>query len=93
MTQREILAEVIESIDEEATGDARAMVEREEDAAIRWLGMDMFHEGDDVRLALHPKGHGVLMIVRVMNGAPYSTANIKLSRVQVQKLAQFMKEL
>lgn len=72
---------------EQKTGDPTAMVEAAESAAIRWLGMDAFHEGDDVKVAVHPAGHAVLILVRTApKGAPYSTVTLKLSRAQWAKL-------
>lgn len=70
-----------------------AMEEHAEDAAIRWLGLDVFHEGDDIKVAVHPKGHAVLVLVRkTVVGSPYSTATIKLSRAQWSKLKQLARE-
>jgi hypothetical protein len=70
------------------TGHPFEMVHEAEDAAVRWLGLDVFHEGDDLKVAVHPKGHAVLVLVRTTGtpGLPYGTATIKLSRAQWAKL-------
>jgi hypothetical protein len=77
---------------EEKTGDPLAMVERQERTAITWLGLDAFHEGDDIRVAVHEKGHAVLMLVRANAGGPYHTATFKLSRHQWDKLKSLARE-
>lgn len=65
----------------------RDIVGEAEDCAIRWLGMDAFHEGDDVKVAVHSAGHAVIVLVRATkNGAPYHTTTFKLSRDQWTKL-------
>lgn len=68
--------------------DPRSLVEKAEDCAVRWLGLDAFHEGDDVKLAIHPDGHAVIVLVSTFgpNKAAYGTSTIKLSRVQWEKL-------
>jgi hypothetical protein len=74
-------------------GDPTAMKEHAEQNAIRWLGLDSFHEGDDVSLALHPKGHGVLILTAVKNGKPYRTIQMKVTKDQVKKLKIIAKEI
>lgn len=70
------------------TGHPFEMVHCAEETAIRWLGLDVFHEGDDVKVAVHPKGHAVLVLVRTSgpSGNPYGTASVKLSKAQWDKL-------
>lgn len=66
----------------------RDMVGEAEECAIRWLGLDAFHEkGDDIKVAVHSSGHAVLVLVRAdVTGAPRGTLTIKLSRSQWAKL-------
>lgn len=71
----------------------RDIVQEAEDGAIRWLGLDAFHEGDDVRLAMHPKGHGVLVFISTRRGEPYGTTTLKVSRQQIDKLKKIMEDL
>lgn len=68
------------------------MVEHGEETAVTWLGLDAFHEGDDVRVAVHPEGHAVLMLVRTNYAGPYGTSLIKLSRAQWSKLRKLARE-
>jgi len=74
----------------ERIGHPLDMVPSAERTAIRWLGLDIFHEGDDVKIAEHPtNGSAVLILVRAsVAGTPYSTATIKLSAQQYAKLRQ-----
>jgi hypothetical protein len=89
-------AEVIEQ--EEATAraysDPTAMAEHAEETAIRWLGLDAFHEGDDVKVAEHKAGHAVIVFVNTSgpNKAAHSTATFKLTRQQWSKLKQIVRE-
>jgi len=81
--------EIIE--EEERTAsveDTRTLPERAEDTAIRWLGLDAFHEGDDIKVAVHPEGHAVLVLVATHGPkkVPYGTTILKLSRDQWEKL-------
>lgn len=71
-----------------AYSDPTAMAEHAEETAIRWLGLDSFHEGDDVKVAVHPAGHAVLILVHTCgpNKAAYATQTLKLSRDQWKKL-------
>lgn len=71
------------------------IVEMAEDAAIRWLGMDCFHEGDDIKIAVHPKGHAVVMLIRTTKGThgpAYHSVDFKLSRQQWAKLKKLVRE-
>ena len=73
----------------------RDIVAEGEEAAIRWLGMDVFHEGDDVRVAVNPKnGTAVLMLVSTTKplGVPYGVSTHKLSRAQWNKLKRLARE-
>lgn len=57
------------------------------DVAIRWLGMDAFEDGDDVLLAIGPKGDGVLMAITAAKGGyPGRQVHVRLSRKQLRKL-------
>lgn len=64
----------------------RDLVEEAEEGAIRWLGLDVFHEGDDIKVAVHRAGHAALVLVSVNASGPYGTSTIKLSRSQWAKL-------
>lgn len=70
------------------TGHPFEMVHEAEKTAVRWLGLDAFHEGDDIKVLEHRDGHAVLVIVRTTGsaGAPYGVVNIKLSKAQWSKL-------
>ncbi len=86
-----------EEDDTERPDTPRDMVTEAEDCSIRWLGLDVFHEGDDVRVAVHAKGHAVIMLVRtvpsgVPGGSAYGTTTFKLSRAQWTKLKKLVRE-
>jgi len=86
--------EVIEEEERTATvADDRTLSERAEDTAIRWLGLDAFHEGDDVKVAVHPEGHAVVVLVNTHGPmkAPYGTQTFKLSRDQWRKLVELVR--
>ncbi len=97
-TKKTPLEEIEDQVREEAAAtrepsknatpeDPTGMVGDAEDAAIRWLGLDAFHEGDDIKVALHPAGHAVLVLVHTTDtGTPRATVTLKLSRTQWQKL-------
>ncbi len=91
-TLEEAEHELVEEAPEQRSNNPLVMVERSEETAIRWLGLDVFHEGDDVKVAVHPKGHAVLLIVRTDKGGPFHTASIKLSKVQWSKLKALARE-
>jgi hypothetical protein len=74
-------------------GDPTAIADNARKSAVRWLGLDAFHEGDDVNLALHEDGHGVLVLVRTKGDQAYASAQVKLSRAQVQKLKKLGEEI
>jgi hypothetical protein len=59
-----------------------------EECAVRWLGLDAFHDhGDDIKVAVHSSGHAVMVLVRAdVKGAPRGVITIKLSRSQWAKL-------
>jgi hypothetical protein len=78
----------------ERIGDPLALVERAESTAVTWLGLDVFHEGDDVKVAVHPKGHAVIVLVSTSgkDGKPYGTTTIKLSRAQWSKLKSLARQ-
>ena len=70
------------------------IAEHAEETAVRWLGLDVFHKGDDIKLAIHAKGHGVIMIIRTTEaGAVYNSSTIKLSKAQVEKLKQLARDI
>lgn len=77
---------------EAKTGDPTAMVDHAEACAVRWLGQDAFHEGDDVRVALHSSGAAVMVLVSTRGNAPYATRTFKLTRQQWSKLKQIARE-
>ena len=70
----------------------RDLVTEAEDGAIRWLGMDAFNEGDDVKVAVHKGGHAVVVLVSATASGPYGTSTFKLSRKQWTKLRALVKE-
>jgi hypothetical protein len=78
---------------ERRTGHPFEMVHEAEKTAVRWLGLDVFHEGDDVKVAVHRDGHAVLVLVRTTGAAnaPYGTVNVKLSKAQWSKLRNIAK--
>lgn len=81
--------EVVEEEERTAKAeDLRTLAEKAEDCAIRWLGLDAFHEGDDIKVAVHPEGHAVLVLVSTHGPkkVPYGTTTLKLSRDQWEKL-------
>lgn len=85
---------VREEAGNERQAGPRDVVAEAEDCAIRWLGLDVFHHGDDVRVAVHPEGHAVLLLVSTGGrlGAPYGTTTIKMSRAQWAKLKRLARE-
>lgn len=65
----------------------RDFVAEAEECAVRWLGLDAFHEGDDVKVAIHPAGHAVIVLVHTArDGSVRSASTHKLSRQQWAKL-------
>ncbi len=86
--------EVIEEEERTATvADDRTLGERAEDTAIRWLGLDAFHEGDDIKISVHPEGHAVVVLASTFGPkkAIYGTSTFKLSRDQWCKLVELVK--
>ena len=83
-----------EELPDQRDDGARDLVAEGEDAAIRWLGLDAFHEGDDVRIAIAPNGTAVLMLVSTTKplGVPYGVSTLKLSRQQWSKLRKLCRE-
>ncbi len=79
---------------DERSDEPRNIVDESEECAIRWLGLDAFHEGDDVQVAVHPSGHAVMMLVRTTPqlGIPYATMTVKFSRAQWAKLKRIVRE-
>ncbi len=80
---------------DERSDEPRNIVEESEDCAIRWLGLDAFHEhGDDVKIAVHPSGYAVMCLVRTTPqlGIPYATMTVKFSRAQWAKLKRIVRE-
>jgi hypothetical protein len=64
------------------------------ETAIRWLGMDVFEDGDDVLLAIGPKGDGVLMAVTAGRGiCPGRQTHVRLSRKQLLKLKKLADQI
>ena len=88
-------AEAIAHEEHEATArqaGPRDIVEEAEECAVRWLGLDAFHEGDDIKIAVHDKGHAVMVLVSATPHGPYGTNTIKLSRGQWRKLRSLVLE-
>ena len=80
---------------EERPDGPRDLIAEGEDAAIRWLGLDVFHQGDDVRVAEHPtNGSAVLMLISTTKplGVPYGVSTHKLSRAQWTKLKRLARD-
>jgi hypothetical protein len=74
--------------------DPTAIADQAQKAAVRWLGLDAFHEGDDVALALHEDGHGVLVLVaKAKDGTERASVTVKLSKTQVRKLKTLAQEI
>lgn len=93
LEEAESLAYEVDELEEAREGGPRDIVRESEDCAVRWLGLDAFAVGDDVKVAVHPKGHAVMMLVStVKSGAAYGTSTIKLSRAQWSKLKTIVKE-
>lgn len=63
------------------------------DLAVRWLGLDMFEDGDDVMLAIGKRGDAVLIATRSSKHGPSHQAHIRLSPKQLEKLRQIVKGL
>lgn len=76
------------------TGHPFEMVHEAEKTAVRWLGLDAFHEGDDVKVAVHAQGHAVIIFVNTSGpkGAPYGTSSFKMSKAQWAKLKQLARQ-
>ena len=91
------LEEAERELHEEA-GDVRSDEPRDlsadaESTAIRWLGSDVFHEGDDIKVAVHRMGHAVVVLVYAdVNGGARSTVQLKLSKAQWTKLKRLALE-
>lgn len=64
----------------------RDIVAEAEEAAVRWFGLDAFHQGDDVKL-VEKNGRAVILLVDTStNGQAYGCRSFALSRPQYQKL-------
>ena len=67
----------------------RDIVAEAEEAAVRWLGLEVNHEGDDIKVALGKNGKAILVLVdtqKSKDGSAYATRSVYLSRQQWQKL-------
>ena len=65
----------------------------QEAGVTRWLGLTPGPSyADDIRIAVHPKGHAVVMLINTSRGEPYSTREIMLSRHQWTKLVKLVRE-
>jgi hypothetical protein len=74
-----------------AAGGTRDIVLEAEEGAIRWLGLDAFAEGDDIKVAVHQAGHAVVVLVRAdAKGGARATVTFKLSRTQWSKLRRLV---
>ncbi len=82
-----------DEVREETEVTTMSLAEKADNCAIRWLGDDGPPKGDDVKLALHPEGHAVMVLVSSYgpDKAPYGTSTIKLSRVQWMKLVELVR--
>ncbi len=72
----------------------RDMIMEAEEIAVRWLGMEQHHEGDDIKIAEHPAGHAVIVLIdttKSTNGSAYATRQFRLSRAQYKKLKGLMR--
>jgi hypothetical protein len=76
-----------DEVDAERLDGPRDLVAEAEEGAIRWLGLDAFHTGDDVKVATHKAGHAVLVLIdTTKSGEAYATRTFKLSKAQWSKL-------
>ncbi len=89
----EASALLADEVQEVRVAGPRDIVAEAEECAVRWLGLDAFHEGDDIKVAVHKGGHAVMVLVSATGkGAIYGTSTIKLSRTQWSKLKAIANE-
>lgn len=72
----------------------RDIVAEAEQAAPRWLGLDVFHEGDDVKVFTR-NGRAIIVLVdtsKSKDGGAYATRSFGLSRSQWSKLRALVRE-
>lgn len=87
------LLEEPEDVKESREAGERDIVAEAEEGAIRWLGLDVFREGDDIKVAVHPRGHAVVVLVHAdSKGGARATTQFKLSAAQWKKLRALAKE-
>ena len=83
-------------LDVEDHGDRRPppvrdIVSEAEELAVRWLGVEVSHEGDDIKIAEHRSGHAVVLLIdtsKTTNGSAYATRQFRLSKAQWHKLRE-----
>ena len=69
----------------------RSLSEEAEAGAIKWLGLDAFSTGSDIKVAEHTKGHAVIVLVDATpKGEVYATRTFKLSKPQWSKLRRLV---
>lgn len=92
--QEEVEDMVREEETETRSSEARDIVAEAERGNVRWLGLDAFHEGDDIRIAISKSGAAIVMLVDTTRaGVAYATRSFRLSRKQVQKLKDIVSAL
>ena len=88
--------EVEDMLAEETEQPVKTRIEpklAQEHGVTRWLGLTPGPSyADDIRIAVHPKGHAVVMLINTSRGEPYSTREIMLSRHQWTKLVKLVRE-
>lgn len=83
-----------DELQEERPDGPRDLVAEAEDGAIKWLGLDAFHSGDDIKIATHKAGHAVIVLVNTTpKNEVYATRTFKLSAPQWKKLRKLVGDL
>src|SRR5271154_3988790 len=77
-----MLEEAEDAKDARLAPQHRDLGDEANEMAVKWLGLDMFAEGDDVRVAVHAKGHAVIVLVDKSG----NTKSFGLSKTQWAKL-------
>ncbi len=90
-TGKTVLEEVEGGLREEAPehrpSGLRELAAEADENAVTWLGLDAWHEGGDVKVAVHRDGHAVLVLVNASKkDVVYGTTTVKLSKTQWAKL-------
>jgi hypothetical protein len=100
-TGRTALEEASTLLEAEDHGDrkpppVRDIVHEAEELAVRWLGMEQHHDGDDIKIAEHKGGAAVILLIdtqKSSNGSAYATRQFRLSRAQYKKLRQLCRSI